>query len=417
VDIPFDKKEVARAAGEDYVDSLGPSDMPVVEMPLPETLPYYCAVGEKVCDIYKKLGNTCKAGLKTSECPQLNKVKSGKEKGGKAKGADARRLIGIDMPFDYEEVVSVTGPEYVRQLQHEGVGFVPYEELKRNRARGGGKKRDIIDLDVPFDRDEVARATGEAYADTLGPSDMPAVEVPAPEALQYYCAVGDKVCDVFKKLGNTCKAGMKTSECPQLKKVKKGAAKKKAAFDPGRLIGVEMPFAYEEVVAVTGHEFMENLDRGGVPPYETLKARVAGALEKEATRRAVVRKFPQRALTDEILVIDDEVAVNNNIRKILSKKGYEVEQAMTKEEALTRIGEKAYRVVLLDLKIPGVQGLELLRTIRDRSPETLVIIITGYASIETAKESARLGAVDYLPKPFTPDEVRKATEKAIRMAA
>jgi DNA-binding NtrC family response regulator len=84
---------------------------------------------------------------------------------------------------------------------------------------------------------------------------------------------------------------------------------------------------------------------------------------------------------------------------------------------LRKIESKAYRLALLDLKIPGVQGLELLHAIREKSPETLVIIITGYASIETAKESARLGAVDYLAKPFTPDEIRKVAENAVRLAA
>jgi DNA-binding NtrC family response regulator len=118
-----------------------------------------------------------------------------------------------------------------------------------------------------------------------------------------------------------------------------------------------------------------------------------------------------------ILVIDDEVAVNNNIRKILVKKDYHVDQAVTKAEALEKIQARPYKLVLLDLKIPGVKGLELLKAVRDKNPEAKVIIITGYASIETAVESARQGAIDYLPKPFTPDEIRTVTEKAFRLAA
>ncbi|MDM8526100.1 response regulator [Desulfococcaceae bacterium HSG8] len=74
-----------------------------------------------------------------------------------------------------------------------------------------------------------------------------------------------------------------------------------------------------------------------------------------------------------------------------------------------------YKVVLLDLRIPGVSGLELLETVRDKNPG--VIIITGYASIETAVETARTGAIDYLPKPFTPGEIRDVTDKAFRFAA
>ena len=164
---------------------------------------------------------------------------------------------------------------------------------------------------------------------------------------------------------------------------------------------------------------MKYLEHDGVVlmPYEELKQRVSGLMEKEAPRKAVVHEFAKRVEKEDVLVIDDEAAVNNNIRKILAKKGYSVDQAMNKEEALQKIEAKAYRLALLDLKIPGVQGLELLQAIREKSPETLVIIITGYASIETAVESARLGAVDYLPKPFTPDEIRKVTENAIRLAA
>jgi DNA-binding response OmpR family regulator len=277
----------------------------------------------------------------------------------------------------------------------------------------------IIDLDMPFDRQEVAKYAGEGYADMLGPSDMPVVEMPSPETLEYYCKVGQKVCDIFKKLGNTCKAGLKSEECPQ---VKKGAKSKKAApeqkgLDLKKLIGIDQPFSYEEVASVTGPEYVRNLQNEGFAfvPYEELKQRVSGLMEKEAPRKAVVHEFAKRV--EDVLVIDDEAAVNNNIRKILAKKGYSVDQAMNKEEALQKIEAKAYRLALLDLKIPGVQGLELLEAIREKSPETLVIIITGYASIETAVQSARLGAVAYLPKPFTPDEIRQVTENVIRLAA
>jgi len=94
-----------------------------------------------------------------------------------------------------------------------------------------------------------------------------------------------------------------------------------------------------------------------------------------------------------------------------------VDQAFTKPEALDRIAAHPYKLILLDLRIPGVKGLELLSTISEKHPDTKVIIITGYASIETAVEAARIGAIDYLPKPFTPDEIRDVTEKAFKLAA
>ena len=276
---------------------------------------------------------------------------------------------------------------------------------------------DVIDLDVPFDREEVAVVAGDAYAGMIGPSDMPVVEVPKPESLPYYCAVGQKVCDIYKKLGATCKAGVKTGECPQLKKAKKKKAAGGPALDTQSLIGIDQPFDYEEVASVTGSEYVANMDRNGVPFYEDLKARLSRDLKKEAEPpRAGIGPVEDRAEAT-ILVIDDEIAVNNNIRKILSKKGLSADQAMTREEALAGIEKRAYDLVLLDLKMPGVKDLDLLKAIVERRPETRVIIITGYASIETAVETARMGAVGYLPKPFTPDEIRTATENALRLAA
>ncbi len=279
------------------------------------------------------------------------------------------------------------------------------------------KEKEIIDIDIPFDREEVAKYTGADFADKLGPSDMPVVEA-APETLENYCALGNMVCDIFKKLGNTCKGGNKTGECPQLKAKKKKAAKAKG-FDSEKLIGIDYPFNYEEVATITGPEYVLNMQHEGVSfiPYEELKKNVARMMTETPEVSADVIEFPKETVQAEILVIDDEVAVNNNIRKILSKNDFNVDQAATKAEALEKIEENAYKLVLLDLKIPEVKGLELLKAIRDRRPETMVIIITGYASIETAVEASRMGAVDYLPKPFTPEEIRNATEKAFSLAA
>jgi DNA-binding response OmpR family regulator len=279
------------------------------------------------------------------------------------------------------------------------------------------KEKEVIDVDIPFDRDDVAKYTGEDFVDRLGPSDMPVVEA-APETLENYCALGDMVCDIFKKLGATCKGGNKTGECPQLKAKKRKAAKAKK-FDGEKLIGIDSPFNYEETVSITGPEYVLNMQHEGVAfmPYEELKQNVAQMMKKAPERQADVIEIPKEMVPAGVLVVDDEVAVNNNIRKILSKKGFSVEQAVTKTEALEKIEETAYALVLLDLRMPDVKDLELLKAIRDRRPETMVIIITGYASIETAVEASRLGAVDYLAKPFTPDEIRNATEKAFRLAA
>lgn len=279
------------------------------------------------------------------------------------------------------------------------------------------KEREIIDVDIPFDKEEVAKYAGDDFVDKLGPSDMPVVEA-APETLQGYCTLGNMVCDIFKKLGNTCKGGNKTGECPQLKAKKKKMAKAEG-FDSERLIGIDYPFNYEEVASVTGPEYVLNMQHEGVSfiPYEELRKNVAHMMAETSEVSADVIEFPKEAVRAEILVIDDEVAVNNNVRKILSKKDFHVDQAVTKTEALEKIEQKSYALVVLDLKIPEVKGLELLKAIRDKRPETMVIIITGYASIETAVEASRMGAVDYLSKPFTPEEIRDAAEKAFRFAA
>ncbi len=404
IDVPFDREEVARYTGDDYADMMGPSDMPIVEVKAREPLENFCETGVMVCDIFKKLGATCKAATKTGACPQK---KAKKRKAAKTAGTfDTKKLIGIDQPFSYDEVASVTGPEYIRDLRFDGVSVPYYEQLKENVAKM--QPNAPIDVDVPFDRDEVAEVTGEQYADMMGPSDMPVVEITARGPLENFCEVGDMACDIFKKLGMTCKAGTKKGACPQKKAKKKAAIKQPDAFDPKRLIGPELPFDYAETVAVTGAEYVENLVYEGVAqiPYAQLKENVA--------RMAAEREKPA---AEDILVIDDEVAVNNNIRKILAKKGYTVAQAVTKDEALEKIAANTYQLVLLDLKIPGVKGLELLKAVVDHQPETKVVIITGYASIETAVETARMGAVAYLPKPFTPAEIRTTTDQALRMAA
>jgi len=279
------------------------------------------------------------------------------------------------------------------------------------------KEKEIIDVDIPFDKEEVAKYAGDDFVNKIGPSDMPVVEA-APETLEGYCPLGNMVCDIFKKLGNTCKGGNKTGECPQLKAKKKKKAKAKS-FDSEKLIGIDYPFNYEEVASVTGPEYVLNLQHEGVSyiPYEELKKNVAQMMAQTSQASADVIEFPKEDVRAEILVIDDEVAVNNNIRKILVKRDFHVDQAVSKSEALEKIEQKAYALVVLDLKIPEVNGLELLKAIRDKRPDTMVIIITGYASIETAVEASRMGAVDYLPKPFTPDEIRNAAEKAFRFAA
>ncbi len=413
IDAPFEAKEVIEQVGEDYAKMLGRSDMPVVEVKLPAALPNYCEVGSMVCDIFKKLGATCKAGIKTDECPQ----KKAKKSAPKPQGVDTRRLVGIDQPFSYDDVVSVTGPQYAQQLGREGVAYVPYEVLKKDMAARLKADSAQMDVDLPFNRKEVEQYTDADYTVRLSRSDVPVVEVKVPESMPNYCEVGSMVCDIFKKLGATCKAGTKSGECPQLKSKKAKPAAASPAVDDRKRIGPDWPFDYAEVAAATGADYVRRLSMEGsiVMPYEELKRNMA-ALRRQSAE-ADSPRAAQALNTGRILVVDDEVAVNNNIRKILAKKAYRVDQATSRQDALEMIQARPYALVLLDLKIPGVNGLELLAAIREQQPTAKVIIITGYASIETAVAGARMGVIDYLPKPFTPEEIRHATENAFRLAA
>jgi DNA-binding response OmpR family regulator len=415
IDSPFEAKEVIEQVGEDYAKMLGRSDMPVVEVKIQQPAEHFCGVGAMVCDIFKKLGATCKAGTKSGECPQK---KAKKTKPVQAV-QDRSKLVGIDEPFTYDEVISITGPEYVLHLQPDGYSFMPYEELKRSVSQLSEKYSKRIDVDMPFPRDEVAQQTGDVYADHLTRSDRPVVEVVVSESLENYCQVGHMVCDIFKKLGATCKAGTKSNECPQLRARKAKGAAAPTAVDTRRWIGVDQPFDYAEVAAVAGADYVRHLHQEGlaITPYEELKRNMAAVLGRPAEVQAPAKAAAPKAAV-HVLVVDDEVAVNNNIRKILAKQGHRVDQAASKEEAIEKIASGSkYGVVLLDLRIPGVQGLELLAAVRDKQPQARVVIVTGYASVDTAVQAARMGAVHYLAKPFTPAEIRSATENALRMAA
>jgi DNA-binding NtrC family response regulator len=271
-------------------------------------------------DISKKLDRTSKLGNKAHFCTQKtgNKLVDSPQK---TTASERLKWIGIDVPFNYDEVVSVTGPEYVAHLGTEEVSFVSYKELNEKVARMMDKSPGEINPDLLFESDEVAASGGTEYS-----------------------------------------------------------------------------------IHLESGERQTNLT-------EDFRKQTVPLMEQQESKIKCSYSFKHCAL-----VIDDEVAVNNNIRKILEKQGYRVDQAISQEDALEKINDRSYPVIMLDLKIPGVKGLELLQCIRERRPESKVVIITGYASIETAVETARMGVVGYLAKPFTPDEILGAAESAVQIA-
>jgi YesN/AraC family two-component response regulator len=119
-----------------------------------------------------------------------------------------------------------------------------------------------------------------------------------------------------------------------------------------------------------------------------------------------------------ILVVDDEKIIHESCGRILRDEGYTVETALSGQEALLKLKEKQYDLVLSDIKMPGMSGVEALEKMKKEVPDITVVMFTGYSSVETARDSMKLGAADYLPKPFTPEEllrvVREALQKKLR---
>jgi DNA-binding NtrC family response regulator len=114
-----------------------------------------------------------------------------------------------------------------------------------------------------------------------------------------------------------------------------------------------------------------------------------------------------------ILIVDDEEVVRLSYARSLSGDHCHVEAAGNGIDALKMMQEQAFDVVLLDLRMPEMDGMAVLKTIKEQWPDSEVIIITGYPAVETAKESVTLGAFAYLAKPVGPDEVVKAANGAM----
>jgi len=113
-----------------------------------------------------------------------------------------------------------------------------------------------------------------------------------------------------------------------------------------------------------------------------------------------------------ILIVDDEENIRDSCSQMLSRKGHNVNVAEDGYKGLKLIGNRSYDIVILDLKMPGISGMEVLEKIKRDAPETVVIVITGYATVESAVEAMKLGAYDFLPKPFTPDELNVIIKRA-----
>jgi len=115
----------------------------------------------------------------------------------------------------------------------------------------------------------------------------------------------------------------------------------------------------------------------------------------------------------KILVVDDEEVVRLCLSRTLASEHCNVQTVVNGRDALRAMGEHPFDVVLLDLRMPGMDGMSVLKAIKQNWPESEVIILTGFPAVESAKEAVTLGAYDYLAKPVGPDEVIQAATGAM----
>jgi two-component system nitrogen regulation response regulator NtrX len=114
-----------------------------------------------------------------------------------------------------------------------------------------------------------------------------------------------------------------------------------------------------------------------------------------------------------ILIVDDEPGIRQSLKGVFEDEGFTAETVPSGEECLTRIEQDAYDVILLDIWLPGIDGLETLRRLKDRAPNTLVIMISGHATIATAVAATKLGAYDFIEKPLSLEHTLLVTRRAL----
>jgi len=116
----------------------------------------------------------------------------------------------------------------------------------------------------------------------------------------------------------------------------------------------------------------------------------------------------------KLLVVDDEAIVGKRLKPSLEKHGYEVETLGNGRSAIERIGKKDFDIIITDVRMDDVDGMQILEHVMAKSPRTKVIIITGYATVELAREALIKGAFDFIAKPFKPSDLRVIIEKAAK---
>lgn len=267
-------------------------------------------------------------------------------------------------------------------------------ELRKNRSKNEEKKENItvnkadyiIDVDMPFCEAEVEQATSKEFTGKLTRSDIPVSRKPA---VTDFCDKGERECKKYASTRLECK-----SECLEVKKEKKSLMKRGTGLKKvENLIDIDMPFNLSEIENEIGSDYLDCLDRSDFP-----RAALYG-------KNAEARK--------NVLVLDDEPIVCHSVRRILSKQNCSVEEAFDTDIALQKMRNNKYDLIFLDLKMPKKDGMDVLTSIKENYPDTPVIMITGYGSVDKAIEATKLGAYQFIPKPFTPEELINAAMEVL----
>jgi|WetSurSiteA1Bulk_404760.scaffolds.fasta_scaffold03328_3 DNA-binding NtrC family response regulator len=253
------------------------------------------------------------------------------------------------------------------------------KEEKENRIKDNSVSKEVIDIDMPFVIEEIEKATSKDFVEKLSRSDIPTSRK---YSVYLRCEKGNRECSIFNKTKRICKG-----ECIEIRKEKQALLKKGSGIESYEgLVDVDMPFNLKQVENEIGCDYLDCMDRSDFP-----RAALYG-------KNSEARK--------NILVVDDEPVVCHSVRRILSKQNCSVEEAFDVEIAHSMIKNNKYDLIFLDLKMPKQDGMEVLSSIKEKYPETPVIILTGYGTIDKAIEATKLGAHHFIPKPFTPDELK-----------
>jgi len=289
----------------------------------------------------------------------------------------------LPKPFTPDELNEITEKALTTKTRKVTAPKPPESALSFNKQRD-----DIIDVDMPFSEREVAYATSPEFVETLTHSDVPVAKKKT--AVKSYCNTGKRECRRLVLEGREC-----AGECPIEKKENERAAKAigRIAKPSKEVIDADLPFSIDEVERATSSDYINCLTRSDIP--------LAALWGRDASTK------------HSVLVIDDEPIICHSVRRILSKQSCAVEEAFDVDVALRKMKLNRYDLVILDLKMPKMSGMDVLRSIRDQYPDIPVIMVTGYASIETAIEATKIGAINFIPKPFTPAELTKVTEEVL----